>query len=44
MKKKGAPKKDEGDIQKQFTVSCKKKNIEVIKPLVKQYIKKLDEK
>lgn len=41
-KKMGAPKKDEDEIQVPFSVSCKKKNIDVIKPKVKKYIKKLD--
>jgi len=44
LKKKalGAPKKPKEDIQVPFTVSCKKKNLAVIKPKVKLYIKKLD--
>jgi len=41
-KQMGAPKKPEEEIQTPFTVSCKKKNVEVIKPKVKAYIKKLD--
>ena len=41
-KKMGAPKKDEEEKQATFSVTCKKKNLPVIKPKVKAYIKKLD--
>ena len=41
-KKPGQPPLAENDRQTGFTVTCKKKNIKHIKPVVKEYIKKLD--
>lgn len=38
----GAPSKPEEEKQVGFIVTCKKKNLSVIKPKVKAYIKKLD--
>lgn len=43
-KKPGQPPLAEKYRQTGFTVTCKKKNIRHIKPLVKKYIKKLDKK
>lgn len=40
----GAPSKPEDERQVTFTVNCKKKNLEVIKPLAKSYVKELDKK
>ena len=41
-KKVGPPEKPEEERQVPFTVSCKKKNLETIRPKVKAFIKKLD--
>lgn len=43
-KKAGPPAKDDDEKQQPFTVSCKKKNVEVIKPMVKEWVKELDKK
>jgi hypothetical protein len=40
----GGPPKSDGDKKTTFSVNCMKKNVEIIKPMVKEWVKDLDKK